>query len=76
MGDQGGGHGRVSGTEAVAALANIGSHPTELQSLVWDHEELLMANFNTLGSCIGSGLTSVASNAALIAATTAPGSAV
>jgi hypothetical protein len=36
----------------------------------------VMANFNTLGSCIGSGLTSVASNAALIAATTAPGSAV
>src|SRR5439155_701982 len=27
--DQGGGHGRVSGTEALAALANIGSYPTE-----------------------------------------------
>ena len=25
-----GGHGRVSGTEALAALANTGSHPTEL----------------------------------------------
>src|SRR6202040_3864118 len=30
VGDQGGGHGCVSRTQALAALANIGSYPTEL----------------------------------------------
>ena len=30
MGDQGGGHGRVSRAESLAPLANIGSHSTGL----------------------------------------------